>query len=270
MTDAVHAIDAAAIGEPGCTTNTYLNRSIRPFVREPFAQFSEARGERAGEGAGAPALNFLTGAGGFTQVFTHGLTGLRWRADGIALDPMLPPQLPHGVELTELRWQGRTFDVRVGPEASAVALREGEPFTVHSPDGAHVVSDGAPLVLKTRRPDLRPTDNLARCEVATADSEEPGKYAEAAVDGNSATTWALDAGAGALTVDLGAVERISRITPQWTETAPSSFRLLTSMDGERFSEVRPDAPGSARYVRVEVTGPGGEERTGLRELTVVR
>ena len=48
MTDSVHAIDAAAIGEPGCATYTYLMRTIRPFVREPFAQFAEARGAKAG------------------------------------------------------------------------------------------------------------------------------------------------------------------------------------------------------------------------------
>ena len=46
MTDSVHAIDAAAIGEPGCATYTYLMRTIRPFIRDPFAQFAEARGAR--------------------------------------------------------------------------------------------------------------------------------------------------------------------------------------------------------------------------------
>ena len=72
-------------------------RSIRPFIRDPFAQFAEARGDKAGAQdplAGSPAYNFLTGSGGFSQVFTFGLTGLRWREDRVHLDPMLPPQLP--------------------------------------------------------------------------------------------------------------------------------------------------------------------------------
>ena len=71
MTDAIHAVDAAQIGEPGCATHTYLMRSIRPFVRDPFAQFTEARGDKAGAQdplAGSPAYNFLTGSGGFSQV----------------------------------------------------------------------------------------------------------------------------------------------------------------------------------------------------------
>ncbi|CAM02449.1 trehalose/maltose hydrolase-like predicted phosphorylase [Saccharopolyspora erythraea NRRL 2338] len=270
MTDSAHAIDAAATGEPGCTTNTYLNRSIRPFEKDPFAQFSEARGERAGEGAGAPTFNFLTGAGGYTQVFTHGLTGLRWRGDRAVLDPMLPPQLPGGVELTGLHWQGRTFDVRVGEHETQVRLREGEPFTVEAPDGRHVVSRDAALTLKTRRPDLVPTDNLARCKTASATSEEAGKYAEAAVDGNTATTWALNGAQGSATVDLGAPRRISGITPRWPETAPTGFRLLTSVDGREFTEAAEQIPGGrlARYVRVELTGPAGPEHTGLSELEV--
>lgn len=270
MTDAVHAIDAAANGEPGCATNTYLNRSIKPFVQEPFAQFSEARGETAGEDAGAPALNFLTGGGGYQQVFTHGLTGLRMQQDGISLDPMVPPQLPEGVELTGLHWQGRTFDIRLGPEVSKVQLRDGEPFTVHGPDGEHIVSEDEPLLLKTRRPDRDPTENLARCETATATSAESGKYPEAAIDGSDATTWVLDERSGAITVDLGEIENVSRINPTWTDVAPESFRLSTSVDGERFTETsaEPPQPHPARYVRVELTGPEGDEHTGIQEISV--
>jgi hypothetical protein len=60
MTDAIHAVDSALIGAPGCATNTYLDRSIKPFVRDPFAQFAEARGDKAGSqdplaGPDAPA-----------------------------------------------------------------------------------------------------------------------------------------------------------------------------------------------------------------------
>ncbi|MHA6801874.1 glycosyl hydrolase family 65 protein [Salinifilum ghardaiensis] len=272
MTDAVHAIDAAEIGEPGCVTNTYLERSVRPFMEEPFAQFSEARGETAGEDAGAPALNFLTGGGGFQQAFTHGLTGLRLREDAVELDPMLPPQLAEGgVELTGLHWQGRTFDVRLGGETSTVELRSGEPFTVRTPEGERVVSDGAPLTMKTRRPDRVPTDNVARCQPAQATSAEPGKYAEAAVDGSEATAWVLDERSGALTADLGRPQQVGRIVAQFSEVRPEQVRLSTSLDGEHFTPTpaEPENPRLARFVRVELTGPAdAEKHAGLRELRV--
>src|SRR5215213_578342 len=173
MTDAIHAVDAAQIGEPGCATHTYLMRAIKPFVRDPFAQYTEARGDKAGAQdplAGSPAYNFLTGSGGFSQVFTFGLTGMRWREDRVHLDPMLPPQLSDGVTLKGLHWHGRTFDVEIGPSSTTVRLRSGGSFPLETPGGMRTVSSSA--TVPTRRPDLTATDNLARCRTATATSEE--------------------------------------------------------------------------------------------------
>lgn len=174
MTDSVHAIDAATIGEPGCATYTYLQRAVRPFTRGPYALFSEARGTKAGAQdplSGFPAEDFLTGKGGFLQVFTHGLTGLRLREDGVRLDPMLPPQLGSGVTLTGLRYRGRTYDLAIGPRTTMVRLISGDPFTVDSPAGPRTLS--GTLTLPTRRPDLAATTDAARCRPVTATSESP-------------------------------------------------------------------------------------------------
>jgi trehalose/maltose hydrolase-like predicted phosphorylase len=273
MTDAIHAVDAAQIGEPGCATHTYLMRSIRPFVRDPFAGYTEARGDKAGAQdplAGSPAYNFLTGSGGFSQVFTFGLTGLRWREDRVHLDPMLPPQLSGGVTLRGLHWHGRTFDVQIGASTTTVTLRSGGAFTLESPSGTRTVSSSA--TIPTRRPDLTATDNLARCHPATASSEEPGEYAEAAVDGSAATSWTPTASPGSLIVDLGKVSRVSSVVTSWTVTKVART-ILTSQDGTTFAAVKVDSTGKlhgpvdARYVRVEVTS-SGTTHPGLRELEV--
>jgi trehalose/maltose hydrolase-like predicted phosphorylase len=277
MTDAMHAVDSAQIGEPGCATNTYLDRSIKPFVRDPYAQYVEARGDKAGAQdplAGSPALNFTTGSGGFAQVFLYGLTGIRWRADHVQLDPMLPPQLSGGVTLTGLRWRGRSFDVRIGATTTTVTLRSGSAMPVRSRGVAYSVGSGGSLSLPTRRPDLTPTSNLARCRPATATSEDPGMYAEAAVDGSDATVWAPDAGAtGSTTVDLGQRAKVKTIAVHLTDIRPASSSIETSLDGTTWTPAPTDASGklrnptSARYVRVTLTRPG-EELTGVRELVV--
>ncbi|MFD9981580.1 discoidin domain-containing protein [Streptomyces massasporeus] len=273
MTDSVHAVDAAAIGEPGCVTHTYLMRSIRPFVRGPFALFSEARGERAaGAGdphAGFPAEDFLTGKGGFVQVFTHGLTGLRTRSGKVHLDPMLPPQLSEGVTLKGLRAHGRTYEVAIGAEETRVRLIQGEPFELQTPQGTQVVSSAAPAVVKTRRPDLERTDNAARCRPAEATSEQPGLYADAAVDGDGTTFWSPKTAEAHLTVDLGRAVRVSEASVEWSDIRPASHRLLASDDGEKWRAVTPGV--SARFVRVEVraadSGNDGK-RPGIKELRV--
>ncbi|WP_405902843.1 discoidin domain-containing protein [Streptomyces sp. NBC_00656] len=269
MTDSVHAIDAAAIGEPGCATYTYLQRAVRPFMRGPYALFSEARGEKAGAQdplSGFPAEDFLTGKGGFLQVFTHGLTGLRLREDGVRLDPMLPPQLSDGVNLTGLRYRGRTYDIAIGPRTTEVRLASGAPFTLHTPSGARTLSGS--LTLPTRRPDLTPTTDAARCRPATATSETPGLYAAAAVDGSAATAWSPDAQEGSLTVDLGRAAPVTQIAPAWTDVPPASYRLETSADGRNWHPYR--AGAVAREVRVTVRSTDAAELSGVRELRVTQ
>ncbi|MFF5564465.1 discoidin domain-containing protein [Streptomyces sp. NPDC012623] len=267
MTDAIHAIDAAAIGEPGCSTYTYLQRAVRPFARGPFALFSEARGDKAGADdplSGSPAQDFLTGKGGFLQVFTHGLTGLRLREDGVRLDPALPPQLARGVTLRGLRWQGRTYDVAIGATETTVRLTSGAPFTVHTPRGDRLLT--STLTLPTRRPDLTPTDNAARCRPASATSQEPGLYASAAVDGSPATAWVPSDATATLTVDLGRPVRVASVTPRWTDPRPASYTIETSTDATHWQPLKPGA--EAGGVRVTVHAPAGRQRAGISELTV--
>ncbi|MFE6894168.1 discoidin domain-containing protein [Streptomyces sp. NPDC057694] len=262
MTDSVHAAAAAAIGEPGCATYTFLERASRPFFREPFGTFSEARGDKAGGDdalAGAPAQDFLTGKGGFLQVFTHGLTGLRLE-DGAAvrLDPTLPPQLAKGVTVRGLHWRGRTYDIALGARRTTVRLTSGSPFAVDTPAGRKTVTaDG--LTVPTRRPDLTPTSDLARCRPAKATSEDPGQYAGAAVDGNPATTWLPTRPGAALTVDLGARKTLHRITV----TGTRAYRAELSADGRRW--VPFGAGAHAQFVRLTQTG---RSPSPVSELTV--
>ncbi|MEV6450170.1 discoidin domain-containing protein [Streptomyces anulatus] len=268
MTDSVHAIDAAEIGEPGCSTYTYLQRSVRPFMRGPYELFSEARGEKSGAEdplSGFPAEDFLTGKGGFLQVFTHGLTGLRLREDGVRLDPTLPPQLHEGVTLKGLRYRDATYEVGIGPRTTTVRLTSGAPFTVHTARGPRRLS--STLELPTRRPDLTPTADAARCRPVTATSEAPGLYAEAAVDGAPATSWSPDGAEGSLTVDLGAKPlRLASVTPAWSDTTPASYTVETSLDGRFW---RPYLAGdTARKVRVTVRSEDPEKPVGLADLRV--
>ncbi|MFG2521650.1 discoidin domain-containing protein [Streptomyces sp. NPDC048527] len=261
MTDSVHAVAAASAGEPGCATYTFLRRASKPFFREPFGLFSEARGTKAGSSdplSGTPAQDFLTGKGGFLQVFTHGLTGLRLQEDALRLDPSLPPQLGRGVTLRGLAWRGRTYDIAIGPEHTTVRLTAGKPFPVVTPTGRATV-DGDGLVLRTRRPDLEPTSDLARCRTATATSEEPGLYAEAAVDGNPVTAWRPATAHASLTVDLGRSRTVSGVEV----TGTRAYVVTTSADGSAWRAL---APGrAARYVRIT---EDGEKPEPVRELRV--
>lgn len=176
------------------------------------------------------------------------------------LDPMLPPQLSTGVNVKGLQWRGRTYDVEIGARTTTVRLKGGAPFAVDTPDGRKIVT-GAGRTLPTRRPDLTPTTDLARCKSAKATSEDPGQYAGAAVDGNPATTWHPAAPGASLTVDLGGVRPVDRVKV----TGAKEYRLETSGDGKEWTPFEVGTRASARYVRLTETGESAES---VGELTV--
>jgi trehalose/maltose hydrolase-like predicted phosphorylase len=280
MTDAIESIDSAQIGDPGCETYTYLERAARPFVRGPFGQFMEARGAKAGAedaAAGTPAFTFTTAAGGFLQAIVNGLLGLRLRVDGVDVDPSLPPQLNDGVKVSGIRWQGRQFTAEIGPEQTTLTLNQGTPLPIRTPTHAYSLRIGSPLTVATRRPDLRPTKNVALCKPVTATSNEPGRYAVAAVDGDDATGWIPNGDEGSLTVDLETPTPISRIIEQWADPSRAISEIEISVDNRTWTPVELDtATGEsadhpvARYVRIQVRSRTPGLPPELKELEVLK
>ncbi len=85
MSDSVNSIDSAGLNTPGCSSYVFTQRSVDPFIRDYFDQFSETKG--------GGAFTFMTGIGGFLQEFLYGYSGLRLNADGVQLSPSLTGQL---------------------------------------------------------------------------------------------------------------------------------------------------------------------------------
>ncbi len=247
MTDSVNAVVASQLGVPGCSSWTYTQRSLLPFVRGPYEQFTEARG-------GQGVFTFHTGEGGFLQAFLYGYTGLRWRPDRVWLDPSLTRQLAGGLTVTDLHWHGRTFTVRVGPRTTHVRLESGAPMPIASPSGTQTVSTSTPVTLPTRRPDQRPTSNVARCRPASATAADISYLPGAAVDGRAVTGWSLpedNAERQTLTVDLERERTIRAAEFDWLRVPHTGYRLQVRRGGDWLTVLRVgDQAGS--QVRREV------------------
>jgi trehalose/maltose hydrolase-like predicted phosphorylase len=276
MTDAIHSIAAAAIGAPGCSAYTYLLRSYQPFLRDPYLQFSEFGPVKLT----ATAYDFLTGVGGFMQEFLYGFSGFRPLVDAVRLDPSLPPQLA-GITLSNLAWQGRTFSVHIGPQESSVTLNSGAALPVVTPGGAKTVEPGAPVIIPTRRPDLQPTEDLARCRQVTATSSLPGSPAVAAVDGSPATAWTAAEPQARLTVDLAAVLTLGRIKVLRGNRDAFAYSVEASSDGVEWKTIATapanssgvdeftPPPDQARFVRLVFPGVGDAKPASIAELTLM-
>lgn len=218
MTDSVNSIAWSQLRPPGCANWTWTRRSLDPFVKSPYAQFTEAR-------SGQGVFTFLTGEGGFLQEFLYGYSGLRWRADHLSLDPTLPPQLAKGVTLRGLQWRGRVVDIRIERSGTTVSLRSGPPTMVAADGERHRLITGAPVTVPTARPDTRRNGNVALCRPVRASSADASAPAVAAVDGERVTGWAPMRSPARWAVDLGRHARPGQATMTWSGTGNVEYRL---------------------------------------------
>jgi trehalose/maltose hydrolase-like predicted phosphorylase len=272
MTDAIHSIDASALNAPGCSAYTYMLRSYEPFLRAPYDQFAETR---TGPNTG---FNFLTGIGGFMQVFEYGYSGLRFGTNAIQLDPSLSPQL-QGVTLNNLHWQGRTFTLAIGPQSTKVSVSGGS-LPIQTPAGNQTVATGGSATIPTRRPDLTSTSDLARCQPVTASSYVPGDEPVAAVDGSPATPWEPTSSQATLTVKLAKRTNLKSVTVTRGGSGTYGYSVETSTDGSSWHTVATApasstgvdhltfSPTQAQYVRLDFPGGSGASTPEIDELAV--
>ncbi|MBO0867310.1 MAG: discoidin domain-containing protein [Micromonosporaceae bacterium] len=243
MSDAITMIDSATIGTAGCSTYTYMQRSIDPFMRGPFDQFQENRTHGA--------FTFTTGAGGYLQEFLYGYTGLRWSADSLDLNPLLPPQLP-SLELTGLHWQGRTFDITIGHTSTELTLREGAAMPVTVGGGTQTVAPSKTIRIPTRDPNASPTDDLARCATVTATSVDPSYPASGAVDGTNVTSWRATSGGASLTITLDKKLRVNQVEVTSATGRTTPYTILGSVNGESWTVLGQQEAGEAATSTIDI------------------
>jgi hypothetical protein len=294
MSDSVASIDSAALGTPGCSSDVFTERSVEPFIRDYFDQFSET------EGGGA--FTFMTGIGGFLQEFLYGYSGLRWSSNAVQLAPSLTGQLA-GIVLHDLTWHGRRFTVVIGQRTTSVTLNSGAALPLKINSHVRNIGIGQTLTIATRRPDLSSTNDTVRCGKAFATTSQPGAPALAAVDGSPATDWEPVTLPATLTVSLpGGLQTVSTATLQWGQIWPSapalnqppppgpvitlrasSYSVGVSLNGRTWHTVETVTgrmtgtldvlhfpAAKARFVAVRITESTDMQPPKLDELTVTR
>jgi trehalose/maltose hydrolase-like predicted phosphorylase len=291
MSDAINSIGTSAIGTPGCASFVYTQRSVQPFIRDAFDQFSETRT--------GGAFTFMTGIGGFLQEFIYGYSGLRFQSSAVQVAPLLTRQIG-GIVLHDLSWHGRRFTLAIGPKTTSITLVNGAAMPVATSSGSREVVPGQPLTLPTRRPDLVATTDAVRCGDASASSSQPGAPALAAVDGSPATGWQPQSVPATLSVPIAQGPRsISTVTLQWGQQWPeppipdqsppagpvntlraTDYVVSTSLDGHSWHPVAQVAgrvtgttdvltfkPVRARYITLDITASADGLTPKLDELS---
>ena len=145
----------------------FTQRSVQPFIRDVFDQFSET--------SSGGAFTFMTGIGGFLQEFLYGYSGLRFDANAVEVSPLSHrPARGNGPSRPVVA--RATVHRRHRPEDNLDHLVQR-----WGPAGDHVVrpaSDRPPAKrspFPLGRPDLAPTTMIVRCGNATASSLGTGR-----------------------------------------------------------------------------------------------
>ncbi len=291
MSDSVNSIDSAELGTSGCSSFVFTQRSVEPFIRDNFDQFSETRG--------GGVFTFVTGIGGFLQEFLYGYSGLRWNADNVQLAPSLTGQLG-SIVLHGLAWHGRRFTVAIGQHTTTLTLTGGTTLPVKTQFGTRTLTQGQSVTTPTRRPDRMATDDMVRCGKVSATTSRPGAPALAAVDGSPATGWQAVSVPATLTAPLaGSTRHIGTATLRWGQRWPSppsptqaappgpittlravSYTLTASVDGRSWhtiasvvgrtsgtTDVLHFPPVPARYIALHIAADGPQPPV-LDELTI--
>lgn len=146
MTYPVFVAAAAGLLNHGSSSQSYLYKSVLPYLRGPFAQFSEQSDDNfLTNGLTQPAFPFLTANGGFLQSILFGLTGLRYSYEVdsstkkitrlLKFSPVELPLLPGGIAIRNFKYMNQVLDIIIDDENGTISHKAGDqPVRVKVPD----------------------------------------------------------------------------------------------------------------------------------------
>lgn len=146
MTYPVFVAAAAGMLNHGSSSQSYLYKSVLPYLRGPFAQFSEQSDDNfLTNGLTQPAFPFLTANGGFLQSILFGLTGLRYSYEVdestkkitrlLRFSPIELPLLPGGIAIRNFKYMGQVLDIIIDDHNGTIIHKSGNaPIKIKVPD----------------------------------------------------------------------------------------------------------------------------------------
>lgn len=246
MTFPIFTIAAAKLLNHGCSVHSYLQKSVLPYIRAPFAQFSEQADDNVLTNGGThPAFPFLTAHGGYLQALVYGIHGLRFsarvNAEGkiekfLVFDPIAISGLPGGMKISGFKYLNQLLDVIV-TDIEGIIVHKGEnPISVevrarNSKAGNYTLNPGEKLIVPLFVPLLNIEGSHVECRpIANLTVGSPGDVPLSAIDGNNYTYWQpLDRGPAKLLIDLGMAQKITKGLVIWG-SRPAKFLSVYGTD----------------------------------------
>lgn len=262
MTFPIFSVVAANLAPTGCASQSYLQKAIQPFLRGPFAQFSEQNNDNYLTNGGThPAFPFLTAHEGFLQATLQGLTGLRYDYDFdengklvriLRLDPIALPCLEEGVSFNGIQYDNHTISMSINQTHFTITNKcktnpnANDHITIllaeRNPDnGQYVINDGETKSFALFKPDISFPDSISECGQALFYNVTEGAFGDASIlinDGDNTTRWQVKYNdtVGKVIVDFKSFKNISGVTFNWADKPPINVKL-SKYSGDQFTSI---------------------------------
>lgn len=251
MTYPIFSIVASAILDSGCSSESYLMKSVQPYLRAPFAQFLEQNHDNfAANGGTNPAFPFLTAHGGFLQAIIQGILGLRFTYEilGGKMERFLELNahalsiIPNGIVIPEIHYMNQTLKIELrhnnltvrnnGPNKYLASESHGLNIRVTTQDNTiqriYLTKNQSASFIIPSRKKLNPT-SLTECGSAWFTNINlglPGDVTLLMHDGSNSTRWqAARASTTKLLIDLKQKKSLREGVINWGTLPPKRLRI---------------------------------------------
>lgn len=247
MTFPIFSIASARLLNSGCSSQSYLLKSVLPYIRAPFAQFSEQADDNVLTNGGTnPAFPFLTAAGGYLQALIYGVLGIKYaeKFDNtrqkiqrmLIFDPVKLETLPGGIFISGVKYLHQNLDITITDNEGIIRHRGDKPILINVADrnpyaGEYWLKPGKSLVIPIFIPVQNVQGSLCECQrIANLTAGSPGEVALSAIDGNNYTYWQARYRdePGRLFVDLGSVKTFKEAMIIWGNRPAKTVSLYVT------------------------------------------
>ncbi len=244
------------LSNKGCGYQTYLEQSVRPFLRFPFAQMSEQSNDDYDTNGGThPAFPFLTGHGGVVQSFTYGLLGIRFsyqtQPNGaiqrvLHVDPVYLPRFDGNYTIRGFHYLNEILDIEIdntcltgksNDGCSAIFTSHGiknEPIYIfvdgrNNASGLYMLPPKATLSVPLFIPQMNLEGALTECfaDVVSITEGVIGDVVSSIVDGDNSTYWqaATKSDSAKVVIDLRENQSFDHGSIVWGSRPASTFSV---------------------------------------------
>lgn len=251
MTYPIFSVVAANLQTTGCSAHSYLLKAVQPFIRAPFAQFSEQNNDNFKTNGGThPAFPFMTAHGGFLQACLQGLLGFRYTyafENGkihrrLRLEPLDVPQFPNGLYLDGINYLNHSLTLNVslnglsvfnnGPVGGATSsAKEVEIILGAKLNNSTVfkLGVGQEVLLPVFTTAQAYSKSFTECSGATFTNITDAAYGDSTVsvnDGDNTTHWqSANIGTSKILVDFKEERLLTSGFVNWGDRPPTLLKL---------------------------------------------